>query len=82
MPLSDSGTWPRTDHGGGSFLDFPCQLDEAFEKLIYRRWAIPSPAEWRPRLDLHETPDGYVMDHRSRLEDRAGLSVGAEPVRP
>jgi hypothetical protein len=48
-----------TDHGGGSYLDFQRQLDEAFEELIYRRWPIPNPAEWQPRLDLHETRDAY-----------------------
>jgi HSP20 family protein len=47
---------------GGSFPDFERHLDEAFEKLIYRRWAIPSPAEWRPRLDLHETGDAYYIE--------------------
>jgi HSP20 family protein len=51
-----------TDHGEGSFVDFQRQLDEAFEKLIYRRWAIPNPTEWRPRLDLHETHDAYYIE--------------------
>jgi len=43
-------------------VDFQRQLDEIFEKLIYRRWAIPNPAEWRPRLDLHETSDAYYVE--------------------
>jgi HSP20 family protein len=47
---------------GGFFLDVQRQLDDAFEKLIYRRWAIPNPAEWRPRLDLHETADAYFIE--------------------
>jgi HSP20 family protein len=51
-----------TDYGGGFFLDFQRQLDETFERLIYRRWAIPNPVEWRPRLDLHETGDAYYID--------------------
>lgn len=51
-----------TDHGGGSFLDFQRELDEAFDKLIYRRWAVPGPSEWRPRLDLHETRDAYLIE--------------------
>jgi HSP20 family protein len=51
-----------SNHGGGSFLDFQRQLDETFERLIYRRWAIPSPSEWRPRLDLHETGEGYYIE--------------------
>jgi HSP20 family protein len=51
-----------TDQGGGFFLDVQRQLDEAFEKLIYRRWAVPNPAEWRPRLDLHESRDAYYIE--------------------
>jgi len=47
---------------GGFLLDFQRQLDEAFEKLIYRRWAIPNPSEWSPRLDLHETRDTYFIE--------------------
>jgi HSP20 family protein len=47
---------------GGFFPDFERQLDEAFEKLIYRRWAIPNPAEWRPRVDIHETQDAYLIE--------------------
>lgn len=47
----------------GSFLlDFQRQLDEAFEELIYRRWAIPNPSQWSPRLDLHETRDAYFIE--------------------
>ncbi len=44
------------------FLDLERHLDETFEKLIYRRWAIPNPAEWRPPLDLHESAEGYVVE--------------------
>jgi HSP20 family protein len=51
-----------TDHGGSFFLDIERHLDEAFDKLIYRRCAIPNPAEWKPRLDLHETGDGYYIE--------------------
>jgi HSP20 family protein len=45
-----------------SFLDLERHLDETFEKLIYRRWAIPNPAEWRPPFDLHESAQGYVVE--------------------
>ena len=51
-----------TDHGGGLFLDIQRHIDETFEKLIYRRWAIPNPAGWIPRLDLHETRDGFLIE--------------------
>jgi HSP20 family protein len=51
-----------TDHGGSPFLDFQRQVEEAFDKLIYRRWAIPAPAAWRPRLDLYDTRDAYVIE--------------------
>ena len=44
------------------FLDLERHLDETFEKLIYRRWAVPNPAEWRPPLDLHESAEGYVVE--------------------
>jgi HSP20 family protein len=45
-----------------TFLDLDRHLDETFEKLIYRRWAIPNPAEWRPPFDLHESAEGYVVE--------------------
>ncbi len=50
------------DFWKASFLDLERHLDETFEKLIYRRWAIPNPAEWRPPLDLHESAEGYVVE--------------------
>jgi HSP20 family protein len=45
-----------------SFLDLERHLDETFEKLISRRWAVPNPSEWRPPLDLHESAEGYVVE--------------------
>ena len=51
-----------SDFWKASFLDLDRHLDETFEKLIYRRWAIPNPAEWRPPVDLHESADGYVVE--------------------
>jgi HSP20 family protein len=44
------------------FLDFQQHLDDVFEKLIYRRWAIPNPAEWRPPVDIHESAEGYFIE--------------------
>jgi len=38
------------------------QVDELFEKLLYRRWAIPSQTERCPPLDLHETTDAYLVE--------------------
>ncbi len=51
-----SGFWKA------SLLDLERHLDETFERLIYRRWAIPNPAEWRPPVDLHESAEGYVVE--------------------
>jgi HSP20 family protein len=45
-----------------SIVDLERHLDEVFEKLIYRRWAIPNPAEWRPPVDLHESAERYVVE--------------------
>jgi HSP20 family protein len=45
-----------------AFLDLQRQVDEMFEELIYRPWAIPGRAGWRPPLDLHETPDAYLVE--------------------
>ncbi len=44
------------------FLDLERQIDELFEELIYRRWSITRPPRWRPPLDLHETPDAYIVE--------------------
>ena len=51
-----------SDFWKATFLDLDRHLDETFEKLIYRRWAIPNPAEWRPPFDLHESAQGYVVE--------------------
>jgi HSP20 family protein len=45
-----------------TFLDVHRQVDEMFEELIYRRWAITNPNAWRPALDLHETEDAYLVE--------------------
>ncbi len=45
-----------------AFLDLHRQVDELFEELIYRPWAISGRAGWRPPLDLHETEDGYLVE--------------------
>lgn len=45
-----------------SLLDLERHLDETFEKLIYRRWSIPNPLEWRPPVDLYESAEGYVVE--------------------
>ncbi|HEY8506047.1 MAG TPA: Hsp20/alpha crystallin family protein [Gemmataceae bacterium] len=45
-----------------AFLDLQRRVDELFEELIYRPWAISGPVNWRPPLDLHETADGYLVE--------------------
>lgn len=45
-----------------TFLDLQRQVDEMFEELIYRPWAISGGAGWRPPLDFHETEDGYLVE--------------------
>jgi len=45
-----------------AFLDLQRQVDEMFEELIYRPWAISGPDRWRPPLDLHETTDTYLVE--------------------
>lgn len=44
------------------FLDLKRQVDDMFESLIYRPWAIGGQTTWRPALDLHETKDAYVVE--------------------
>lgn len=46
----------------GTLLDLHRQVDELFERLIFRPWAITSPIAWRPPLDFHETTDAYVIE--------------------
>jgi HSP20 family protein len=41
--------------------DLRYRLDQLFEELIYRRWGIPAPDEWRPALDVYETRDAYLV---------------------
>jgi HSP20 family protein len=45
-----------------TFLDLQRQVDEMFDELIYRRWAIASPKVWRPSMDLYEGKDLYIVE--------------------
>jgi HSP20 family protein len=44
-----------------AFLDLHRQVDELFEELVYRPWAISGRSGWRPLLDLHEMADAYLV---------------------
>jgi HSP20 family protein len=44
-----------------AFLDLHRHVDELFEELVYRPWAISGRSGWRPSLDFHETADAYVV---------------------
>lgn len=43
-------------------VDLQRQLDEIFDELIYRPWAIAAPSPWRPAVDIHETADAYFVE--------------------
>jgi len=45
-----------------TFHDLHHQVDELFEELIFRPWAISGQARWRPAVDLHETPEAYLAE--------------------
>lgn len=45
-----------------AFLDFRRHIDEMFEELIYRPWALPVRRSWQPALDFQETPDAFLID--------------------
>ena len=44
-----------------AFLDLHRHVDELFEELVYRPWAISGRSGWRPSLDIHETADAYIV---------------------
>jgi HSP20 family protein len=44
-----------------AFFDLHRHVDELFDELVYRPWAISGRPVWRPPLDLHETPDAYLV---------------------
>ncbi len=44
------------------FLDVQRHVDEMFEELLYRPWAIAGPSRWRPPLDLYETAEAYLVE--------------------
>lgn len=54
--MSPTSSWDA------AFLDLHRQVDDLFEELIYRPWAISARAGWRPPLDLHETEEGYMIE--------------------
>jgi HSP20 family protein len=74
------------------FLDLQRQVDELFEELIYRRWPVRGPASWRPLLDLHETPEAFLIDVdlpgvapdevRIEVSERNLTIAGQRPVAP
>lgn len=47
-------------------LDLERRLDELFDEVIYRRWAIPckplARKEWVPSADIHELPDAFLIE--------------------
>jgi HSP20 family protein len=48
-------------------LDLPRRLDELFEEVIFRRWPISANPgatcqPWVPEVDIHELPDGYLVE--------------------
>jgi HSP20 family protein len=45
-----------------AFVDLQRQLDELFDEMIYRPWAVAAPPGWRPPLDCHETADAYIVE--------------------
>jgi HSP20 family protein len=42
-------------------LDLHRQVDEMFDELVYRPWAIAGRAVWRPPVDVHETADAFLV---------------------
>jgi len=44
------------------FLDLEAHVDDLFEELIYRPWAITGSASWRPPLDLFESREQYLVE--------------------
>ncbi len=45
-----------------AFLDLERQIDQIFEELIYRRWAVAGRRVWRPPVDVHQTAEAYIVD--------------------
>lgn len=43
------------------FFDFDQVVQQMFDKLIYRRWSLEQ-AVWKPPIDVHETPDAYLVE--------------------
>jgi HSP20 family protein len=43
------------------FLDLQQQIDEMFEELVYRPWAIAGPKAWQPPLDVLESANAYLV---------------------
>lgn len=47
---------------GAAFLDLERQIDQIFDELIYRRWAVEGRRVWRPLVDVHQTGEAYIVD--------------------
>lgn len=65
-----------------AFLDLHRHVDEMFEELVYRPWAITGRTGWRPPVDLHETIDGYlvVIDLPDVAPEEVRVVVGEREV--
>ena len=44
------------------FFDFDQLVHDMFDRLVYRRWLLKTSAGWQPPIDIHETPDAFVVD--------------------
>jgi HSP20 family protein len=73
-------------------LDLHQQVDELFDELVYRPWAISGRSGWRPLLDFHETADAYLVvidlpgvapeDVRILVGERDLAVAGQRPISP
>jgi HSP20 family protein len=45
-----------------TLLDLQRHVDEAFDRLVFRPWAVAPRPCWQPYLDQHETAEGYVLE--------------------
>ncbi len=48
--------------GAPLWFDVHRQVEELFEELIYRRWAVAGHNGWCPALDLFQLQDAYLVE--------------------
>lgn len=60
-------------------LKLPRELDRLFDEIIHRPWGVPGEMlEWKPAIDLYETPEAFILEADIPGAKREDIKVEVE----